>query len=123
MKQKKFFLLPLALLTMLGTLVAQSTGLTEDTFQTAFDGLLVVLSTILTYIAKNQIVKSVDDGFISKFFKNTWVLSGIVFAVVAFIFVKFGFTTANALLAVKFVGSNLLAVIVGSVANKNDSSK
>lgn len=123
MKLKKFFLLSLAMLTMFGTLVAQSIGVNEDTFQNAFDGALVVLSTILTYVAKNQIVKSVDDNWIAKFFKNTWVLSGIVFTVVAFVFVKFGFTAANALLAVKFIGSNLLAVIVGSVTNKTDSTK
>lgn len=106
---KKVFILGVALMS--ATLLVAQSVLTDTTFLDLYSGLMVVVSTALTYVAKNQIVKGVDDNFVQKILKNTWVLSGIVFAVVAFVFVKFGLTAANALLAAKFIGSNLLAVI------------
>lgn len=95
-------------------LYAQQT-VTEEDFTESFSYLISLLTAGITFLVKSKIIKKDTDTVLEQLLKNGWVLSAIAFGAVAFVFVQFGFTSANLTLGIKFIIANFLGVIIGLV--------
>lgn len=120
MKLKKFWGALLLLIAPLLLFAQQQ--LTEQDLTNYFDWSISFLTAAITYAIKMNIVKGKDENFILQFIKNSWVISVVVFATIAWAFVQFGFTSANVGVVLKFVGANFLGVLIGLFSKKPPST-